>query len=66
MTLHPTDEERDQPHISTLVPIEVTTVLDLDDITKNIITPQFHVEQLDSEGNDGLSIGEAKEQKTTK
>lgn len=59
-TLRPTDEECDQPHISSTVPFEDTLVPELDDIAKNMVDPQFRVKLklVTSEGNDWLSAKE--------
>lgn len=46
-------------HTSLLVPFDDTYVLELDNIAWNVVHPHFHTEQVGSEGNDGLSMGEA-------
>lgn len=51
-TLRPTEVKRELLYVSTLVHYEDHTVPVLDDIIRNIVTPQFHVERSDNGGDD--------------
>ncbi|CAA3023431.1 Hypothetical predicted protein [Olea europaea subsp. europaea] len=46
MTLHPTEVERGQPHITPLVPFDDCPVPALDDLARDNVAPQFHIESL--------------------
>lgn len=62
--LRPTDVEHDQPYVSTLMSFKDRTVLTLDDITKNIVTLEFHVELSSSGGTDHSSMEKSDEKKS--
>ncbi|CAA3022847.1 Hypothetical predicted protein [Olea europaea subsp. europaea] len=47
-TLHPTEVERGQPHIATLVSFNDHHVPALDDLVRDSVAPQFHAERLDT------------------
>ncbi|CAA3023394.1 Hypothetical predicted protein [Olea europaea subsp. europaea] len=46
VTLHPTEAERGQPHIATLLSFNDPPILALDDLDKDNVPPQFHSEPL--------------------
>lgn len=58
-TLHPTDVQRDQLYVSTLVPFKDRTVPVLDDTARNIAAPQIHAELSSSRANDHSSTGKS-------
>ncbi|CAA3003283.1 Hypothetical predicted protein [Olea europaea subsp. europaea] len=45
-TLRPTEAERGQPHITTLMPFHDRPVPALDDLARDSVAPQFHAERL--------------------